>query len=466
MTFHRMPYKTALFTTALFTFAFGCVVAFGVPQVFGGGGGGMGGNCGNCGTEVGSTDAGSSYEDSNGNGRPDPGERANSVESRGGGGGGGGQSVAAPPPPRPCTLSLDAAVIASGTPSVVLSWSPAPRGNVVLRRSQLGGGSATLPVSANATTYTDSVSQLRTGTYTYRVAYSQGVRYACTATLAVVDKITECNDKNDNGDPEDTLEDQQDPGCHTDGNPGNASTYDSLAASEGNPPADLVPTVTTVTRASVQRPIVVTASVANTSEYYAVSNSLVYGWRDTRANAPRPRCGINNRRCFVENGHTFLRLNTFTRTYNAKQQRTDTARSFRPPVAGQYQVCAIADHTNTVFEGVSGEANNRTCRTIIVDDAAVSAIPVFTDMSISLSPSIVRSGQTSELSWDTGGRVECTLAGSNGHTIDVSDPSRWKGTETTSAIIAQSSYKLACTDIGGEGEETATIRLIPQYQEI
>jgi hypothetical protein len=44
----------------------------------------------------------------------------------------------------------------------------------------------------------------------------------------------ECNDGVDNADPEDTLADTNDPGCHTDGNAGNPGTYNPYDPSESN----------------------------------------------------------------------------------------------------------------------------------------------------------------------------------------------------------------------------------------
>ena len=46
----------------------------------------------------------------------------------------------------------------------------------------------------------------------------------------------QCSDGVDNGDPEDTLADAADPGCHTDGVPGNPATYDPGDNDEANGP--------------------------------------------------------------------------------------------------------------------------------------------------------------------------------------------------------------------------------------
>lgn len=469
MTLHLTPYKTGLLALVL-----GSAVVFGVPQVFGGGGGGSGGDCGNCGTTVGSTDAGNSFEDRNGNGRPDPGEPANAMGGGGGGGGNGtiGNLLVPRPQPRPCTLTLGTTLIASGTPSVALSWAPAPGGNVALRRSRLGGGRDVLPVSAKATTYTDTTSSLRVGTYTYIVSYSRGVRYACTATLTVVDAITECNDRKDNGDSEDALLDQQDPGCHTDGNPTNINSYDSKDTTEANSPPNLKGelTITHATPTTIPRNdrFTLNARAVNQSATYAPSNRLSIGYRRTSDTATTCSSFSNIfRRCFVLNGRAYTVAGyTGNATYLENQSRT-LSRVLRLDRTGTYEFCAFADSERVVSE--SSETDNGNCTLAdIVTTTVLSAPPppVFTPLNFEVTPSIIRSGQTSMLAWDTGGRTACTITGSNGHTIDLSDSSQAVGSEATPAIVAQSTYKMTCTDPGALGEETATIRIIPSYQEL
>lgn len=66
---------------------------------------------------------------------------------------------------------------------------------------------------------------------------------ACAAAQPPADD-NECEDGVDNDDPEDTLADADDPGCHTDGDPNNASSYDpddDNESDDGNaPPAPVV----------------------------------------------------------------------------------------------------------------------------------------------------------------------------------------------------------------------------------
>lgn len=50
--------------------------------------------------------------------------------------------------------------------------------------------------------------------------------FAVIAPGALAVESKQCSDKIDNPDPEDTLIDKADPGCHTDGNPNNPGSYD------------------------------------------------------------------------------------------------------------------------------------------------------------------------------------------------------------------------------------------------
>ena len=469
----------------LATLVLGFGIAIATPTVLAthiSGTGCAGGCDGSVGVDAG---PGGGYQDTNGNGQADTGEPGNAPNGGGGDRGVGvGGGVPPPPPPRPCKITLSAPVVANGTPSMRLTWTPAPMGTVNLRRFNPAPGvgtGTTLTVPYNAVTYTDDISKLTTGTYTYKLTYRRRVilwagtgwtgQYACRASFKVVDTLTQCNDGLDNGDTEDALIDQNDPGCHTDGNPTNTATYNPLDTSELNPNADIVPTLTTVTKATARLPVQVTASAKNNSAYYAVSNSLVYGWRNTSSTARKPNCGIGGRSCFTENGRIFRRLNTFTRAYNSMQTQTDSVRAFRPLVNGQYEVCAIADFTNTVTEGVAGEANNRTCRIIVVDDNAVATTVSTIDgpLTITASPSVMRRGQTSTVKWDTGGRVQCSITNSTNvptSFLDTDGDPRIVDEEATPALTTQTTYTITCTDPGFEATETATIRLLPEFREI
>ncbi len=407
--------------------------------------------------------------------------------SGGGGGGGnnnmftGGGNTNTPPPPQPiaCSIRLDRSVVEVGTSTIRLSWSPTPAGSVQLVRT--GDGSrrgTTLRPSNGATSFTDTLATTRVGTVMYSLTFSRSIStttgrtlgapagYACSVPLRVVTRITECNDGVDNADSEDGLIDQQDPGCHTDGDPRNTGSYDQNDGTEANPPADMKPSITAVEGTTARRPVAVTASALNDSGTYAGSNSLVYGWRDTSSAAAAPNCGRRGSLCFVEDGKTFLRLATYTRTYAANQRRTDAVQYFRPSVRGQYEVCAIADFDNEIAEGAAGEANNSTCRTIQVVETATPPAATSTitgPVTLDTAPSRVRAGNPSSLSWNTGGRIECVLTGTNGESIAITTTT---GTSPTRAITGATTYTLACTDPGYEDSDTAIVNILPNIQEI
>jgi hypothetical protein len=192
----------------------------------------------------------------------------------------------------------------------------------------------------------------------------------------------------------------------------------------------------------------------------------VYGWRDTSAANWKPNCAKRGKNCFVENGKTYLRFPTFERAYAPGKRRTDKTRYFRPQVRGMYEVCAVADYGNIIKEGTSGEANNSTCRPIQVDDVDVpddAGLTITGPVTLTADPALVRRGNTSGLSWDTGGRLVCEITGTNGSTIPVTSVT---GVVPTVAITAQTTYTLSCTDVGYEGTDDATIRILPQLQEI
>ena len=87
-------------------------------------------------------------------------------------------------------------------------------------------GSRVLSAVGNSSTYTIECTDL------HSESGHNGVPYTDTDT-ALLMLQTECNDGVDNADPEDTLADANDPGCHTDGDPNDGDvTYDPLDDNE------------------------------------------------------------------------------------------------------------------------------------------------------------------------------------------------------------------------------------------
>ena len=296
------------------------------------------------------------------------------------------------------------------------------------------------------------------------------ITYQCSKTVKVVRVITECNDGIDNADTEDTLLDQQDPGCHTDGNPTNVSTYDPARTSETNTPADLVAHVQAPMYATEQSPLTVIISGENISPTYASTNDLVYGWRNTSV---APSCtgwgSLFGNRCFTSNGQTYMKVNTFSSAYSARQLLGAGATTFLLPSQGTYEVCAVADYTNVIPEGSSGESNNSACQTVRVLPALAvitggpAAGTITGPLTLIVSPTRVRRGNSTTLAWDTGGRTKCTITGTNGQTINLIGAAS-AASVTTSPITAETTYTLSCADDASSIQ--SKVKLIAQYQEI
>jgi|GEM_PF-6837775 len=287
--------------------------------------------------------------------------------------------------------------------------------------------------------------------------------YGCTVTVKIVTTLTECNDGIDNADPEDTLIDQQDPACHTDGNAANALSYDPLRTTETNPAVDVIPHITAPLKVNAQTPITVTASEENIGTLAATTNTLVSGWRSLVPGGT-PSCGVGGSLCFTANGNSYITVSSFPRAYAPQQTSTDTPYTFTPVTQGMYEVCAVADYTNVIAEGVAGEANNTACQPIqVLAVGAVVAPPTATSpLALVTAPNRVRSGGVANLVWDTGSRTQCTITGTNGQIIYLAG-TVGMSTATTTPITAETKYTLSCAD-----DNTSTsvlVKLLPQYRE-
>jgi hypothetical protein len=190
-------------------------------------------------------------------------------------------------------------------------------------------------------------------------------KVSCSLALPVGEALTECNDNRDNADTEDSLADERDPGCHTDGNPYNARTYQSQDTSEANPYPDLRPVVTLTGDRKAGSPLTATYTLTNKSTTFARLNSTVLGWRNVGVPQTCTTTGIAGT-CFAQGGATYRRMSTLTASTTGNQVRTVGPRLFTPSEPGTYEVCAVADITKTVAEGVAGEANNVHCARVVV----------------------------------------------------------------------------------------------------
>ena len=370
-------------------------------------------------------------------------------------------SVDRPTAPPPCLMTLNKPVIQVGSEeSIVLDWSPTPKGRVTLSRRQNGVWSeVSIPVLDKATSKTDVVN-LPIGTYRYNMRYDG---YACSVQLEVVEKLTECNDKVDNADVEDTHADTRDPGCFLNADPTKPKEYQPLDTSEANVPPDLVPQLDTPSRGEVNTPVQFTYGAKNDSTTYAGNSALVYGWRN-KSLASISLC----RACFEAGGSVFRRTQRQVRTYSALQL-FNWSGSFTPRVAGNYEVCVVVDYvkdnpSGDVYEGVSGELNNVLCKTIAVSVDPTVVVPVPTTptgaLLFDVSPKIVRMNETAILTWKLNGNTGCVITSGgrvlNG-SIDVDS-----GTQTTPAIGGEATYTMTCD---GGTSASVTVKVLPLISE-
>ena len=211
-----------------------------------------------------------------------------------------------------------------------------------------------------------------------------------------------------------------------------------------------------------------TSSAENLSAVFVTANTLVTGWRNVAA-VGTPSCGPMGNLCFIADGHSYIRIGSFAQAYLPRALLLDTARSFTPQTQGTYEVCAVADYYNVIQEGKTGEANNTACQKVQVL-AAVTTTGTSTATStitgpatLSAAPTRVKRGSTTTLSWNTGGRTQCTIKGTNGQTIALTGSASVASGATT-AITAETTYTLSCLDDNASIQ--SVVKLLPQYQEI
>jgi hypothetical protein len=213
---------------------------------------------------------------------------------------------------------------------------------------------------------------------------------------------------------------------------------------------------------AIGRTVSLAPSAENIGEVYAATNDLVIGYRNVTT---KPNyCRGSNGLCLEKNGRIFMRIgNPYGRPYVAGQERTAPTQIFTPTQGGRYEICAFADNKDEVNEGTSGELNNETCRVFSVTDVPVDLPTITGPVSLTADPTVVRRGNTSALTWNTGGRLTCVISGTNGQQIPVTTVT---GVVPTAAINSQTVYTLRCSDEGYEGSDDAAIRILPTIQEI
>lgn len=82
--------------------------------------------------------------------------------------------------------------------------------------------------------------------------------------------------------------------------------------------------------------------------------------------------------------------------------------------------------------------------------------------SLSARPSLVKNGETAQLIWTIEDATSCSVTGNGDSWAGLSSPG---GGNTSSPILQQTTYTLHCESDGGTLDETATINIIPSWQE-
>ena len=82
-------------------------------------------------------------------------------------------------------------------------------------------------------------------------------------------------------------------------------------------------------------------------------------------------------------------------------------------------------------------------------------------------PTIVKTAETTDISWQAENVKSCTVAGTNGDTWSCSgNTCNATTTEQSSAIQAQTTYTLSCTGLDGSSlEGTAIVNVVPSFEE-
>lgn len=118
---------------------------------------------------------------------------------------------------------------------------------------------------------------------------------------------------------------------------------------------------------------------------------------------------------------------------------------------------------NDVVNSCTGEIV-QTCAAPGVCSGGGCIIPAPTVVSWSVTPKLVRSGNTTNVSWEVTGAASCTVTGTNGDS--------WTGltgTKVSRAIPTQTVFTLHCFALQGSGAadvtRTTTVNILPTFQE-
>jgi hypothetical protein len=118
---------------------------------------------------------------------------------------------------------------------------------------------------------------------------------------------------------------------------------------------------------------------------------------------------------------------------------------------------SCADATNSAVGSFNGNANSN------VNESTGSG-SITADLSLSVVPSLVRSGDTTKVNWSAANVQSCKVTAPNGDTWSAIQSII--GGEMSSPIKAATTYTLTCLDLqGATRTKTATVQILPTFQE-
>ncbi|MEX0652465.1 MAG: hypothetical protein WD509_02985 [Candidatus Paceibacterota bacterium] len=119
-------------------------------------------------------------------------------------------------------------------------------------------------------------------------------------------------------------------------------------------------------------------------------------------------------------------------------------------VSGSTTLVPVSDTTYTVVCSNGGQAT-------------VSASILSPDISITAGPTLLQSGDTTEITWSASSVNSCAVSENSSSITDAW--SGTSGTEISSAIVEETMYTLTCQTDAGAVSQNVTVRLVPIFQE-
>jgi hypothetical protein len=98
------------------------------------------------------------------------------------------------------------------------------------------------------------------------------------------------------------------------------------------------------------------------------------------------------------------------------------------------------------------------------ENTEMVATPIISGpITLNVDPVRVRRGDVSMVSWDTGGRTQCVIIGTNDHEVDLTDTPTATDSNGTPDIECGTTYTVVCAD--DDATAQATAKILPHIQE-